>query len=236
MPELHQGLWDFPTLASYVSERVIPYVLEDVETVFTGAAQHWSQHGVGRAAGRGDFLLATLLLSLMDHFGSFLTGQTKPTALNIGASAKRVPGFQGVEWLLAKAGRNALVHNAFPQTLIAPEGGRAFGLSVSANPTRTDLYYVHTRDSSLHSEDGRIERVAVDQVIVCVHPWRRALHDAVVSDRMFGRADPSHFNRVRSEAIRKCRVRTSKLSPGDSAGLVETMDTIRRRLAGPDTR
>jgi hypothetical protein len=231
MQELHQGLWDFQTLDSYVQERVIPYVLVDLETVFTGAMEYWAQHRDGRIAGRGDFLLATILFSLMDHFGSFLTGNRRKTSKNIAACAARLRGFSGIEPLLSRAGRNALVHNAFPQTIIAPDEGPAFGLSVSARADATALYIVRNESFELHGEDGEVRRVPVTQVLLYLHPWRRELHEAIKSGRMFQSSNPTHYTRLRAEAIKSCHLRN--LRAADRRELLSAMEAIRRKAATP---
>src|SRR5437762_799858 len=74
--EQYEGLRDFPDFADYLENRVKPNLLEDLDTVFEGAKLSWAQKVArepNRQNGRGDFVMATALLAVFDHIGSFIT-------------------------------------------------------------------------------------------------------------------------------------------------------------------
>jgi len=202
----YQGIWDFPDLPSYLHEWVIPYMLNDLQTVFDGARNRWKELGCPQA-GRGDFLLSTALFTLFDHLGSFMgdVDDSLSPRENISRCARRLESTKGVDLIVGHFGRNALVHRAWPQTIAAMDNGSwAFGLNVTANPDESDHLKLYWRMYQLPNEVRKPTMVPVLKFRLNVGVLRREL-EGLLGDPKFPTSVRSEvFLRVRNNAIQCC--------------------------------
>ena len=209
--EVYEGLRDFKNFEDYLAKWIRPHILTSLDTLFEGAKARWYQkERQAGSAGRGDFRMATVLLSVFDHFGAFLAkpwvGWLTP-AENIARVAARIrPSLSDTYAILANMGRNALVHGAWPQTAVVTDvpdeqsGGApwGFGLSFSASnhPERHDTFHVRPyRPSGIELSLSLPKRTI--KLVWNVHRLRLMLVDAVESGILFAGVDPQTFERVR---------------------------------------
>lgn len=134
-PEFFQGVRDFSNFKSYLNDWLIPNTLGDLETIFFGATEYWRSD---QRRPRGNFMLATLLMAVMDHIGSFLRKPEDPMTSwkHISLCAKLLPSVSDVHGIIGYCGRNALIHEAWPTTMLVIEDGKScmrFGLNINAN-------------------------------------------------------------------------------------------------------
>jgi hypothetical protein len=164
------SILDFSSFEEYQEKWIRPHILGDLETILEGAKQRWqSSPRKAMSPGRGDFLMATVILSVFDHMGMFLADRNFPeisSSENIARVARRLSGLEDVYAILAKLGRNVLIHNTWPQTALPMwtkdhTSGRterwAFGLTFSASPdlNRHDTLHVAPWWTSLQDRKSR---------------------------------------------------------------------------------
>jgi len=195
-----------------VLKWVKPNILKDLETVFEGAREQWKreQHEPG-AAGRGDFILASGLLPLLDHFGSLLAepkwGWITPPE-NIARACLRLgPDLADIFAVFANLARNALLHGAWPQTACivdvpVPGGGIktwAFGVSFNANADSRRHDTFHNKAYRLAPNLPPPEKVPERtlKLVLNVHNLRSRLVEAVESGTLFRGVRQFAFDRVR---------------------------------------
>lgn len=214
--ETYEGLAHFETFDDYLRHWIRPNLLKDLETVFEGAKGHWNaQKNPPGSPGRGDFVMATALLSIFDHFGAFLA---RPKidwimpAENIARLARRLaPSLADIYAILAKMGRNALTHGAWPQTAIVVDAKDkasgltepwAFGLSFNANddPKRHDTF--HWKPYVLRPGVDPPERVPAKTIklVLNVHNLRALMVRAIDEGVLFEGVTKLQFERVRKIA------------------------------------
>jgi hypothetical protein len=198
-----EGLRDFQTFEEYFTKWVMPNLLGDLETVLEGARQWWElRKQPPGAPGRGDFFLATVLMSVFDHLGAFLVESDAhwiTAAENIARISRNLDSTFDVYCVLANLGRNALIHGAWPQTSIPMPASAAsverwaFGLSFNANSDRA-------RHDTLHTKLEVNGANAVLKLVLNVHNLRRELLDWIESGLLLRNVTARAFERVRAGA------------------------------------
>jgi hypothetical protein len=242
--EPFEGIRDFRTLDEYVAKWVTVNTLNDLETVFEGAKERWSsaKHEPG-AAGRGDFVLASGLLPLFDHFGALLAhptlGRITPTE-NIARVCRRLgPELNSVRSVFANLARNALTHGAWPQTACivdvpipgAGEQTWAFGISFNANadPQRHDTF--HNKAYTLPPNLPPPRRIPAKtlKLVLNVHNLRSLLVEAIENGTLFRGASPQTFDRVR--LISELSGDFDENSQYELKRLTKLVDAVPKRMA-----
>jgi hypothetical protein len=231
-----QGLWDFISLREYWDYWLVPHVLKGLETVFEGASDRWRAGGEFRK-GRGDFTLATVLFAWFEHFGSFLGSPADPISgrRHIENVASSLPSTNSIPTIVGHFARNSLVHSAWPRTILFKyphfvPGQWAFGLSISADPSKDDhlrFYCKHRPFPSSAEANAPWIDVPVFKLILNVRSLRLEL-DEFVRTRFLACADPELFAQRRREAIRAA-VPPYKLPKPDDV-LPPKIDAVFREL------
>lgn len=150
-----QGLRSFRDFADYRDNWIRTNLLPDLRTIFRGARADWESQGRPEN-GRGDFLLATALMSAFDHLGVFLAGpdDSLENYENIARVAQRLTSIGDIYAIVANLGRNALAHGVWPQTGM-PVHDWAFGLNINAMPDDTEHNRLYVRTNySLEPDEG----------------------------------------------------------------------------------
>lgn len=203
-PAFYQGLYDFPDFSTYRREWLVPQTLGDLETIFKGSTMYWAQD---RTRSRGNFVLATALFAVMDHVGSFLQPPdgSESTWRNISATALQLPSLKRVHTLIAHCGRNALIHAAWPQTMLVFQDGAKtlrLGLNISAEEDASrdhSLFYWRTY---AEPEDDSGKEQAVLKLRLNVYALLQELGACLRGDALA--VDHRTFERVRRRAAEDC--------------------------------
>jgi len=204
-----QGLWDFVGFASYLHEWIRPNLLKDLETVFEGACNEWKQDNMPNN-GRGDFVLAIALFAVFDHLGAFLAEDEDASLMtrdNISRVAVQLPSTRDVDLIVSHFGRNALVHGAWPQTVMLMEGEKwAFGLNVSADPRpfnedgEPTHNYLYWRKYPMPWFDCKTRLMDILKLRLNVRNLRHELGEFVTSINP-DMVQPAVFQRIRKIAV-----------------------------------
>lgn len=211
--EEYEGIRDFRRFDDYLHGWIKPNILKDLETVFEGARSRWDNesHKPG-APGRGDFVLASGLLPIFDHFGALIA---KPviewiiSSENIARVARRLtPDLHDIYAVFANLGRNAIIHGAWPQTGLITNLERAvtrrvetwaFGLSFNANSNPERHNTLHNKGykpaPNLPAPEPLPQKTL--KLVLNVHNLRRRLADAIEKEEMFSDVTQAAFDRVR---------------------------------------
>lgn len=191
-------------MSSYVDHWVVPHMLKDLETVFEGTVEKWKAEGE-RQNGRGDFLLATCLFALFDHLGALLA-ESKEHSLgtkeNIARIAALLKSIADINLIVAHLGRNALVHGAWPQTMVLMDNETwAFGLNVFAHPDESTHMTLYKREYPLPESNNNISQFKVLKLRLNLHYLRRELESCVKNAEAFKSVPLEVFERVKELAI-----------------------------------
>ncbi len=204
-----QGLWSFDSFEHYLDKWIKPNILGDLETIFTGTAENWVNKEEPEND-RGDFMLTTLLFSVFDHLGGFLaksTDSSLTTLENISRIARRIPSIKGVDLIIAFFGRHALVHSAWPDTMIFVEEKRAFGLNIYAYPDigkdenckgqHMLLYRKKYSYGTLNSSD----EYEGTKLRINIHHLRTEFKEQIVNGNMFADVNSEVFIKIKKIAF-----------------------------------
>jgi hypothetical protein len=207
-PQTKQGPRDFEDFNDYFENRIKPFILIDLETVFRGTAEYAGK--TKRAAvGAGDFILAMSLFAVFDHLGAFLAHwndelkerESLESKDNIARVAKVLPSTTDIYAIVATLGRNALVHAGWPQTAM-PIDDWAFGYSVGGGPDREeehDMLYLTWHQRGIKKKDRA--RVKVLKLAQNPHVLYRELKEELTKGKRFTEVSQEAFERVQRYSV-----------------------------------
>lgn len=203
----HQGIWSFQNFSDYRNNWIVPYMLKDLETVFEGVREKWERDGKPKK-GRGDFVLATALFALFDHLGTFLA-ETKDSSLhtkeNIARVASILPSLKDVNLIVAHLGRHALIHGAWPQTMVLMDTNTwAFGLNIFAHPDERTHMALYKREYPFAANSGSIRQFKALKLRLNIRLIQRELDECVKQHQKFANVPLEVFERVKSIAVLSC--------------------------------
>lgn len=225
-PNAFQGLRSFSSFDEYREKWILPSMLNDLDTVFIGARER-AEHKKRAREGGGNFILATALMTLLDHFGAFLAkwdpAPYKRGSLdqieNIARVAKLMPSTSDVYAIVANLGRNALVHAAWPQTAMEMTGAWAFGYTIGADvESEHEMLYVPWHPLGPKWREG--PPVQVLKLAHNVHVLYRELVNELRTNEKFRKVDIKAFERVQDYSL--------------IAGLPSRKGVIGKKLFGGD--
>jgi hypothetical protein len=203
----YQGIWSFPDFSAYLNQWIVPNMLKDLETVFEGALERWKNEGEPEN-GRGDFILATSLFALFDHLGAFLA-ETKEHSLHTKENIARVAGLlqsiKDVNLIVAHLGRHALVHGAWPQTMVLMDKETwAFGLNIFAHPDESTHMALYKREYPFPEKSGSARQFKILKLRLNIRFLRRELEECVKNCQEFANVPLEVFERVQKIAVVSC--------------------------------